>query len=316
MNNKSNYTIKLGIFVIIGLTIFIIAIYFIGASMNLFGSTINLKTNFKNVGGLKVGNNVRFSGINIGTVKSIAFVSDTTVLVNFVIQKEVQKFIKIDAMTSIGSDGLMGDKILTISPGTSTKKNVNENDFIKSNKAIEMSDLLKSLKTSVDYSQIITKELADFGYKMNHNKGVVSKLLTDESFANSLEITLNNLKNSSNELSIFSNKMNDKNGLVSKLLTDESYSKSVEAMLLNFKTSSDEFSNFTKKMNSNKGMIPRLLTDEKLGNSIDTSIINIQKITKDLDETIKAAQNNFLLRGYFKKQKKAKEKAVKQQNNL
>ena len=316
MTNKSNYTVKLGLFVIIGLTIFISAIYFIGASMNLFGSTIHLKTNFKNVGGLKVGNNVRFSGINIGTVKSIAFVSDTTVVVNFVIQKEIQKFIKIDALTSIGSDGLMGDKILTISPGTSTNKIVTENDFIKSTKATEMSDLLKSLKISVDYSQIITKELADFSYKMNHNKGIISKLLTDETFANSLEITLNNLKNSSNEFSTFSKKMNDKNGLVSKLLTDESYSKSVDATLLNFKKSSDEFSNFTKKMNANTGVIPRLLTDEKLAKSIDTIIANTQKSTKDLDETIKAAQNNFLLRGYFKKQKKAKEKAVKKQNNL
>ena len=69
-------------------------------------------------------------------------------------------------------------------------------------------------------------------------------------------------------------------------------------------------------MNANTGVIPRLLTDEKLAKSIDTIIANTQKSTKDLDETIKAAQNNFLLRGYFKKQKKAKEKAVKQQNNL
>jgi len=311
MNNESGFVWKLGMFVLLGIVLLVATLYFVGKKKNMFGSTFQLKSQFRSVSGLKVGNNVRFAGIDIGTIDEIQLMTDTSVMVDFVVKNEVRQFIKMDARVSIGSDGLMGDKILTISPGTSTKKMVNENDFIKSNKAIEMSDLLKSLKISVDYSQIITKELAEFGYKMNHNKGVVSKLLTDETFANSLEITLINLKNSSNELSTFSKKMNDKNGLVYKLSTDESYSKSVEATLLNFKTSSDEFSNFTKKMNSNKGMIPRLLTDEKLRNSIDTSIFNIQKITKDLDETIKAAQNNFLLRGYFKKQKKAKEKAEK-----
>lgn len=275
MNKNSNYTWKLGMFVIIGLTIFVSAIYFVGASMNLFGSTINLKTNFKNVSGLKVGNNVRFSGINIGTIKSIAFVSDTTVLVDFVIQKEIQKFIKIDAMTSIGSDGLMGDKILTISPGTATNKPVKENNFIASTKAVEMEDIMKSLKVSMDYAQVITKELAGFSYKMNHNKGVVSKILTDEKFANSLDATLNN-----------------------------------------FKTSSNEFVTFSKKMNNKKGLISKLMSDEKLGKSVDTTITNIQKSTKDLDETLKAAQNNFLLRGYFKKQKRAKEKAERQKKNL
>ena len=316
MIKNSNYTWKLGMFVIIGVTIFVSAIYFVGASMNLFGSTINLKTNFNNVGGLKVGNNVRFSGINIGTIKSIAFVSDTTVVVNFIIQKEIQKFIKIDAMTSIGSDGLMGDKILTISPGTSTNKIVKENDFIGSTKAIEMDDIMKSLKVSMDYAQIITKELAGFSYKMNHNKGVISKLLTDESFANSVEATLKNFKNSSDEFSTFSKKMNNKNGLVSKLLTDETYSNSIETTLNNFKMSSNEFSVFSKKLNSQNGIISKLLTNEKLGKSIDTIISNTQKSTKDLDETLKAAQNNFLLRGYFRKQKKAKEKAAKQKSKL
>ena len=135
MKTTSNYIWKLGMFVIVGITLFIATIYFVGATRNLFGSTIHLKSNFKNVAGLKVGNNVRFSGINIGTIKSISFISDTLVTVDFIIKDEVQKYIKTDARTSIGTDGLMGDKMLTISPGTPSNPVVKENAFIASDEA-------------------------------------------------------------------------------------------------------------------------------------------------------------------------------------
>jgi phospholipid/cholesterol/gamma-HCH transport system substrate-binding protein len=118
MTQNSNYKYKLGMFVVIGLAVFIVTIYFIGKCKYMFGSTVLLNAKFKNVSGLKEGNNVRFSGIDVGTVKSIEFVSDSAVVVNFIVQKEVQKFIKVDANASIGSDGLMGDKVLTISPGS------------------------------------------------------------------------------------------------------------------------------------------------------------------------------------------------------
>src|SRR6478609_11421023 len=141
---ESNW--KLGMFVTGGLLLFILTIYFIGKQQNLFGSNFELKSKFKTVSGLKVGNNVRFSGINIGTVSEIELVNDSSVIVVLVIEKEVQKFIKTDARASIGSDGLVGDKVLTISPGTSSKEVIKDNAFIKSTSPIEMADLMKSVK--------------------------------------------------------------------------------------------------------------------------------------------------------------------------
>ena len=118
MSKNPGYQWKLGMFVIIALVAFAFTVYFIGKQKNLFGSTFVIKSQFKTVSGLKVGNNVRFSGINIGTVDEIRLVTDTSVMVELVIRKEIQQFIKKDAKASIGSDGLMGDKVLTISPGT------------------------------------------------------------------------------------------------------------------------------------------------------------------------------------------------------
>ena len=234
MKKNYDYIWKLGMFVIIGLVLFMVSIYFIGKNKNLFVSTFQLQSHFKNVSGLKVGNNVRFSGINVGTVKDIEFVSDSSVVVRIAVKKEVQKFIKTDAMASIGSDGLMGDKVLSISPGTASNKIVKDNDNIASSTAIEIEDLMKSVKVSIDNAGIITGELAEFTYKMNNGTGALSKLMNDEGFANDVDATMNNMK----------------------------------------------------------------------------------KATKGLNENMEAAKHNFLLRGYFNKKEKAKEKKLKKQESL
>ena len=200
MINKSGYTWKLGMFVLIGIFLFVIAIYYIGSNKNLFGNTFQLKSQFNNVSGLKIGNNVRFSGINVGTVTEIEFVSDSAVVVVFKIKNEVQKYIKTDAKASIGSDGLMGDKVLTISPGIRSKKGVKNNDKIASTRAVEMEDIMQSIKVSVDNAQVITYELAEFTSKMNNKNSMLSKLVNDDKMGKSLDATLNNIQNASKGL--------------------------------------------------------------------------------------------------------------------
>jgi ABC-type transporter Mla subunit MlaD len=256
MNKESGSTWKLGMFVSIGLFLFVFAIYFIGKEKNLFGSTFRLRSLFKTVSGLKVGNNVRFSGIDVGTVNEIDLLTDTSVMVDLLMKKNVQQFIKTDAVASIGSDGLMGDKVVTISPGTSTNSPVKDNDLIVSKTAVEMEDIMSSVKVSVDNAGVITGQLAEFTTKMNNGDGALSKLVSDKDFSNSLKSTLTNLQ-----------------------------------------TSTNQFAQFTTNINSGK-----------LSKTIDSTMTNIQASTKKASETIEAAQHNFLLRGYFKKKKKAEEK--------
>jgi phospholipid/cholesterol/gamma-HCH transport system substrate-binding protein len=256
MNKESGFTWKLGMFVIIGLTLFTGTIYFVGKQKNLFGSTFKLKAKFKTVSGLKEGNNVRFSGINVGTVDGIELITDTSVLVSLVIKKNVQKFIKTDAIASIGSDGLMGDKVLTISPGNGSNDIVVNNAIISSKSAVEMADVMSSLKNSVDNAGIITAQLAQVSYKINNGNGPLARMISDEGFSNSLKGTLTNLQ-----------------------------------------TSSNEFAHFTQ--NLNKGA---------LSSKLDSTMSNLQAGTKGLSDNMDAVKHSFLLRGYFKKQKKAEAK--------
>lgn len=275
MKQKTGYTWKLGLFVFTGFALLLATIYYIGKNKNLFGSTFHLQAKFKTVGGLKIGNNVRFSGINVGTVSEIELITDTSVMVNLVIRKKYQEFIKTDAMASIGSDGLMGDKILTIYPGTNQTGKVKSGDIIASKNGIEMEDVMNSLKTSVDNAGIITAQLAMFSTKMNDGDGALSKLISDKEFSNSLKNTL-----------------------------------------LNLQTSSNEFAEFTTKMNDGKGALSKLMTDEEFGNSLDSTMSNLQGATKGLNENMQAAQNNFLLKGFFNKKKKEEEKKQKELKRL
>ena len=256
MNKETGFTWNLGMFVIIGLVLFVGTIYFVGKQKNLFGSTFHLKSQFKTVSGLKEGNNVRFSGINVGTVYGIELITDTSVMVDLVIKKNVQQFIKTDAVAGIGSDGLMGDKVLTISPGSSSKSAVKNDDIILSKSAVEMSDIMSSLKTSVDNAGIITAQLAQVTYKINNGNGALSKLISDEGFSNSIKGTLTNLQSSTRE-----------------------------------------FSQFTTNLN-----------DGKLADKLDSTMSNLQSGTQGLSDNMAAVKNSFLLRGYFKKQKKAEAK--------
>lgn len=201
MDKSAGSNWKLGMFVIIGLVLFVFTIYFVGKQQNMFGDTFQLRSKFKTVSGLKIGNNVRFSGINVGTVSEIELVTDTSVVVVLIVQKEVQKFIKTDAIASIGSDGLMGDKVLTISPGTSSNKIIKDNAYIVSKGPLEIDDLMKSVKKSVDNVEVITAQLAEFTYKLNNGKGTLSKLMNDEGFAVKLDATMANLQSGSKGLS-------------------------------------------------------------------------------------------------------------------
>ena len=211
MKKGSGFTWKLGMFVLIGLVLFVSAIYYVGKQKNLFGSTFRLRSQFKTVSGLKVGNNVRFSGINVGTVDDIELITDSSVMVELVIKKNVQQFIKTNSRASIASDGLMGDKVLTLSPGISTGSSdaVKSNEIIASKNAIEMEDVMSSVKTSVDNVAIITAQLAQFSYKMNNGNGALSKLISDKDFSNSLNGTLTNLQTSTQQFAKFTTKMND-----------------------------------------------------------------------------------------------------------
>ncbi len=120
MKTKTINNTKLGLFVLAGVLFLILTLYMIGKNRNLFGSTFTMKAVLSNVNGLVAGNNVRFKGIDVGTVKNITLLNDSSIYVTLTIDNEMKPYIKQNAMASIGTDGLMGNKLVNINsvPGT------------------------------------------------------------------------------------------------------------------------------------------------------------------------------------------------------
>lgn len=200
MPKEKNYKWKLGLFSVAALVIAVGAIYYIGQQKNKFGSVLHVYALFNSVSGLKNGSNVRLGGIDVGTVDAISLVTDTTVQVDMIIQKKVQKFIKKDARASIGSEGLMGDKVVTITAGTPGQAVVQNGDSLRSNMPIETDAIMASLKTSADNAAVITGNLADISSRIVNGKGALGKLLHDTTLSTNLSSTMKNLNSSSHKL--------------------------------------------------------------------------------------------------------------------
>jgi len=200
MPKEKNYKWKLGLFAITALVIAVGAIYYIGKEKNRFGSVLHLEAEFNSVSGLKPGSNVRLGGIDVGTVDDIGLVTDTTVQVDMIIQKKVQRFIKKDAKASITSDGLMGDKVITITAGNPNTAIVTDGDSLSSLKPIETDAIMSSLKASADNAAIITSNLADISNRINNGKGALGRLLRDTTLSENISSTVKNLKSGSKKL--------------------------------------------------------------------------------------------------------------------
>ncbi|MCE3278496.1 MAG: hypothetical protein K0S44_687 [Bacteroidetes bacterium] len=200
MKNNSGNKIKLGVFVFVSMALFIAGIYFIGNRQQLFNSTFEISGVFSDVNGLKAGNNIRLVGINIGTIESIEILSDSSVRVNMTISDDTRKFIKKDAIALIGSEGLMGNKVISIMPGSSTSKTIENDDIIKTAVPPGMDDIMLKVNTTADNAIVISDQLAEILIKVNSGEGTIGRLLQDTTIAENINQTIINLKRSSKGL--------------------------------------------------------------------------------------------------------------------
>lgn len=231
MKTTSSQKIKIGLFTFIGLLVLVLIVFFIGNRKSLFNATFNVYGTFKNVNGLTVGNNVRFAGINVGVVDNITIITDSSVRVDLTLNDDVKKFIKKDSKMSIGSDGLMGDKLVVIAPGGITSQaEVKDGEHLNAVDPVDADKIIAKLTGIADNAGTLIQNLAAITGKVNSGKGSLGRLLNNDRMANDLDATVKQAKK---------------------------------------------------------------------------TMANVHKTTNTLNEDLTAAQHNFLLKGFFKKKRKA-----------
>jgi phospholipid/cholesterol/gamma-HCH transport system substrate-binding protein len=187
-NHTQKFKVRLGLFIAGGILLFIIAIFLIGKQQNLFNPVFKLTTTFYNVSGLQVGNNIRFSGINVGTVDNITIINDSTVLVDMLVRKNVQKFIKADSEAGIGSEGIIGDRVLNITQGSNEAPVAKDGQSILSAEPVETDAIMKSLLSTAVNAEVVTFQLAEIMVNINSGEGTIGRLIQDSTIAENMNM--------------------------------------------------------------------------------------------------------------------------------
>lgn len=324
-DNRRQVTV--GVFLIVGLLIFIIGVFTLGSQKKAFIKSITLNVVFDDIQGLKSGNNVWFSGVKIGTIKKIQFYGTSQVQVFVNIEEEAHKYIHKDASASISSDGLIGNKIIVITGGTPKYPFVEDGDKLRVNTTLSTDDIMKTFQVNNKNLVAITSDFKTLSAGLVAGKGAAGALLTDEKIATNFKAIVANLQKTTastdrmaRELDQFSKKLNTKDGLADKLLTDTvvfaRLKASVDELQKTAKSASamtENLNNATSKLNKTDNAAGLLLNDPKTADQVRAIMTNLQSGSHKLDQDLEALQSNFLFRGFFKKKAKEAEKAAKPQ---
>ncbi|WP_341835981.1 MlaD family protein [Chitinophaga pollutisoli] len=327
MDDKSTKRgVVVGIFVFIGLLIFVAGILILGGQKKTFMSSLGVVAVFHDIGGLNKGDNVWYSGVKVGTIKSISFMGHDRILVKMQIDKRSREFIHKDVIAKVSSDGLVGNKIIALAGGTAGVPAVEDGDTIAVATAISSDELLETLQVNNKSLVEITGNLKTITKKIADGEGSLGRLISSDTVYNdlkgtiaSLQTTAQNTRRLTENLTDYTSKLQRKGTLAGDLVSDtvvfarlrssmgriESASKGIDSVMHNLQSAS---ASVNDNLQSDKTPAGLLLNDEKTAESLKTTIRNLQSSTYKLDENMEALQHNFLLRGFFRRRDKAERK--------
>jgi len=325
MANKPFNNIKLGVFVLLGLLFLILLLYMIGKNRNMFGSNFRLKARFENVQGLKAGNNVRYGGIEVGTVKKVNILNDTTMEVVMIVDQKMRSVIHKNAIVSIGTDGLVGNKVINIIAVKEPSALVDDGDILLSRKQVDTDEMLRTLYKTNNEVALIAANLKVTIDQINHSTALWN-ILNDKNLPADLRQSGTNIRQATqhaNEMVMVLNSiaLDVKNGKGSLgvLLTDTAFAGNLNMAILKIKAVADEADSLSQQIskvvgglqqdiNSGKGAVNALLKDSGMVIRLNKSLDNIQKGTDGFNQSMEALKHNILLRGYFRKQERKEKK--------
>lgn len=319
ISNKN--TFKLGTFVLAGLILFAVGIYYLGKQQNLFRSSITVMSEFKNVKGLKVGNSVRFLGINAGSISDITISNDTIVLVEMQVDKKLSEFIRKNAKVEIENEGVMGTKILTIHPGAGTAEPIEEKTVLPSVKSMSIEEVFGSLEETVQYSTGAAKNLMEVTQQVKQGEGALGKLIYDRNMSNTIESLENNIEGISFHVMRITQKINQGDGDLSRLVNNSDITDMINEVLIDIdtvseslKTASAEIEQASSTINHGDGIINKALYDSSFSEDVDTTVVEIKNSVDDIIDVTNAIEESWLI-NLFSGDKKEKKKQRKKEKN-
>lgn len=315
---------------IFSLVLFTLAVYYIGTRQSLFGNTVRVSSVFKDVNGLQQGNNVRFAGVNIGTVKGINFINDTAICVDMVVNEESLYLIKKNSLANINSDGLVGSMIVNIIPGDGADDiRISPGDTIESISKIATADMLTTLNTTNENAALLTADLLKITNAINSGEGVMGKLLKDDQMARDMQNSFQNLEKTTRTANLTIARLNTllgdidlTKGVAGVILHDTITAGKVVGMINNLESSSRAIDSLTGRLNSyseeivsGQGTLNFIARDTTFVNSLESTVNNAEDAAAKLNENMEALRHNILFRGYFRKMERLRQRELRKAEN-
>ena len=245
----------MGLFVIVGIVLFIIGIFQVGSKNELFQKTLTISAEFTNTTGLKPGSNIRFNGVKVGIVKAVTLLNDTLVRVDMSIEENKHSYILKNAVAAIASDGLMGDKIVNITPGKGIADAIQNNDRIFGHNPLNTDQVLATLSTTNENVKVISENLKSLTSSLNSENGTIQELYKDPAMANNLKASFSNLSiltgkvlDVSTTLQQITAQIQNGNGTIGEILNDTTLGKNLAHTLGKLKETSDELDNISGQL--------------------------------------------------------------------
>jgi len=290
---------RLGIFIFFGTILLILAIFLIGNKEKLFTTTIEIKAYFNQIEGLKSGAPVRLSGYDIGSVSSISLISDTSakVEVKMRIDNELKHFIRLDSRASVETEGLVGKKIVSITPGSPAAAEIEDDGIIQTKSPVNIAKIIEETEAVMGYMKDLTKNFSEIFAKVNQGEGSIGRLINDDKLYNSaVSIT----QTADKSLSAITARLNE----ISDIII--STSGTIKSILTDVDKTIVDVQRIISKVDNGEGALGKLIGDKNMGDSIKTIITNLSRTSGEahiavarLAENMEALKHNWLFKGYF-----------------
>lgn len=290
---------KLGLFIFFGTVLLVIAIFLLGSKDSLFSDNILVKSYFDNVEGLRTGAAVRLNGLSVGSVSDVRLLdlNQYRVEVTMRINRDVQQFIRLDSEAAIETEGIIGSKIVVITPGSKENSIVNDGGTIVSQSAVNMNQIIAETQDIMTYMKELTKEFAQVLGKVNKGEGTIGKLVNDDELYYG---TVNIVESADTALNIMVDRLERMSGFIIGLGT------SVEGIVGNVDSAAIDLRNLIAKIENGEGALGALISDQSVYDSIKTVVHNLTKTTysakigtEAFSENMEALKHNWLFKKYF-----------------
>lgn len=319
MQKTTAQKIKLGMMVFSGVVLFTLAVYLIGDRQSLFQKSFEISSVFKSVRGLRLGDNVRYLGIDAGTVKAIEMINDTSIRIIMKLDVQTMKYIKKNVVAKISTDGLVGDMVVNIEPGMGVSQPIEANDEIQAFDPIGTAEMLSTLSETNENAALLTAGILQITNSINEGKGTLGMLVNDAETANDIRQIIQNVKETTRRSAVLMKNLQDVTDLIKSdkslmgiLLYDTLMAQKVRTLIGDLNASGNELKDMSESLNGliselangDNSLINTLAKDSLLKKDLKETLENINSGSQKFDENMEALQHHPLFKGYFKDKKK------------